>query len=1084
MAGTTHYFFECMDPDAVLWRVEIKDTTYAGTDAVDFTGLTGGDGFTFNISETDSLIKASDFECSIDLGVESLALFDAIIAGPDCRFIVLIYKAGAIFWRGFISQDSMSKPDAGNGTEFLTLTASDGFGLLKDILYTGYDINNLVRYNYPDWMQIIAAYLPLNYDAINTNVFSFASIWYEDSMDSSVVSEPEYSNPLASTYINESAFLLTDEYGVVEAANLYDILNALLSIQNLQLSQCNGVYLFIQENTFIQAQTRAWSYDKSGTFQSSALLSLQSAIPVRFSGGSYTYILPIKQVTTEYEYRQGIYRNNLFPYNVDRTTEYNLGLSVQNAEITFNGRIETIYNGTGGDPEFIQAVYKLLIQNGTKYLNQNASGELEWTTSSANFVPVLTRSFKSDYAGDQVMLTDFAISTLLPEEGEPITFEWQYYRLENYGEGTLFDDSAVTYTLAHDDIEGTFIARINSGVPMEGKQLFKATVANSARADIELDAVGLGDGVNKYSAGALYVRDTADKIVESNAWTIYSEIGGTAYPVNSLRCRESLAQNRATVEVYNGTLKGSPDFHKALTFDGKQYVLKSISWDCFAGEYSFTAFVIYPVRTAITVDAVLTAQDETTSGSSTSSGSNGTGSVSVSNPLVDDILDFRDNAYKPYTAKKSSDPGYPYFYINSGTSYPTFNDVLSLDAILEAYQLEVNRANINVDDDFYTAKLTYESLILEWEYLTFNTRVTLLNATDEAQLFAVDLSDNSSLPVIIGTKNITGNYNGQYLSVDDKNEEFIIHFTNTKAYGLLMSTNVAEDQYSALNVGDFTQRKSTAMINQSTYNSDTELTSSTNIFNRIVAYSKLSNIYGQFKEIINAAENWTTSSRAVEWIIETVVSGATTLSRRLRIDKDGYFYIGSATNNTSFSPTGTQRMNGTATVFNDLNIPGLAVKTSGSSDPALDTFGSTTRIFTFSGSTMNQVFFTVQLPHSYKEGSAIEPHIHWCPMTSPASSLGVRWGLDYQWQNYTGVFTATDTSLLATGGTGTVGYTHLITSFGTITGTSKTISSVLVCRLYRLPADGADTYTGDAGFLSFDFHIESDSLGSETEYGK
>jgi hypothetical protein len=105
-------------------------------------------------------------------------------------------------------------------------------------------------------------------------------------------------------------------------------------------------------------------------------------------------------------------------------------------------------------------------------------------------------------------------------------------------------------------------------------------------------------------------------------------------------------------------------------------------------------------------------------------------------------------------------------------------------------------------------------------------------------------------------------------------------------------------------------------------------------------------------------------------------------------------------------------------------------------------------------------------------------------MTSPATSLGVRWGLDYQWQNNTGVYTGTDTAILATAATGTVGYTHLITSFGTIDGTGKTISSILVCRLYRLPADAADTYTGAAGLLSFDFHIENDSLGSETEYGK
>jgi len=53
-----------------------------------------------------------------------------------------------------------------------------------------------------------------------------------------------------------------------------------------------------------------------------------------------------------------------------------------------------------------------------------------------------------------------------------------------------------------------------------------------------------------------------------------------------------------------------------------------------------------------------------------------------------------------------------------------------------------------------------------------------------------------------------------------------------------------------------------------------------------------------------------------------------------------------------------------------------------------------------------------------------------------------------------------------------------------IDGTGKTLSSMLICRLYRDPADAADTYPQDVAFLQFDVHYEIDSLGSETEYGK
>ena len=43
---------------------------------------------------------------------------------------------------------------------------------------------------------------------------------------------------------------------------------------------------------------------------------------------------------------------------------------------------------------------------------------------------------------------------------------------------------------------------------------------------------------------------------------------------------------------------------------------------------------------------------------------------------------------------------------------------------------------------------------------------------------------------------------------------------------------------------------------------------------------------------------------------------------------------------------------------------------------------------------------------------------------------------------------------------------------------------MLVCRLFRDPADNADTYPQDIAFLQFDIHYEIDSLGSSKEYIK
>jgi hypothetical protein len=59
-----------------------------------------------------------------------------------------------------------------------------------------------------------------------------------------------------------------------------------------------------------------------------------------------------------------------------------------------------------------------------------------------------------------------------------------------------------------------------------------------------------------------------------------------------------------------------------------------------------------------------------------------------------------------------------------------------------------------------------------------------------------------------------------------------------------------------------------------------------------------------------------------------------------------------------------------------------------------------------------------------------------------------------------------------------------VIGFPDISGTGLTISSMLVCRLYRDPADAEDTYSFDAGLLQMDFHYQTDSIGSKSPFTK
>ncbi|PAM93718.1 hypothetical protein B4N84_15695 [Flavobacterium sp. IR1] len=117
--------------------------------------------------------------------------------------------------------------------------------------------------------------------------------------------------------------------------------------------------------------------------------------------------------------------------------------------------------------------------------------------------------------------------------------------------------------------------------------------------------------------------------------------------------------------------------------------------------------------------------------------------------------------------------------------------------------------------------------------------------------------------------------------------------------------------------------------------------------------------------------------------------------------------------------------------------------------------------------------FSVQLPHSWKEGTTIHPHIHWVPRTSASGNMV--WNLDYTWANMsTGTFSATTTTSVVVNGP-FVQNRHLVSDLtlldSGISGIGKNISSVLICRIWRNASAGNDTYEGDAGGVSMDFHI-------------
>jgi len=198
----------------------------------------------------------------------------------------------------------------------------------------------------------------------------------------------------------------------------------------------------------------------------------------------------------------------------------------------------------------------------------------------------------------------------------------------------------------------------------------------------------------------------------------------------------------------------------------------------------------------------------------------------------------------------------------------------------------------------------------------------------------------------------------------------------------------------------------------------------------------------------------------------------------------GYYY----NSGTSGSPFWRRLVGDGEVRWDDLRI----VLDNGSDAASLSYFsgGSGPQIWYFrDNGTLESMSFTVQLPHTWKEGTTIYPHLHWAPKGTRSGD--VEWNFEYTWANYDAVtpevFPAIATNTVVAAGPFTAN-THRITALSAanagLDATGKKISSILICRLWRNSNNSNDTYNDYAGLLFVDFHIQVDGWGSREVFVK
>lgn len=148
----------------------------------------------------------------------------------------------------------------------------------------------------------------------------------------------------------------------------------------------------------------------------------------------------------------------------------------------------------------------------------------------------------------------------------------------------------------------------------------------------------------------------------------------------------------------------------------------------------------------------------------------------------------------------------------------------------------------------------------------------------------------------------------------------------------------------------------------------------------------------------------------------------------------------------------------------------------GGNNPAWSTFRNGIYAYAFSASVLQEVFVNFHVTHNWRQGSKFYPHLHWALAVAGTGGQVVRWGIEYTAAigHNQGAFPATSTFYLEPT-VSTTQYQHMITEADdTQAITVPEVDSIVLMRIFRDGANGADTCTDPAFLFFVDCHYQVD----------
>ena len=176
---------------------------------------------------------------------------DDLQTSDETEIRAVFYYDNELEWIGYVTPDFFNVPITAN--PYISLTASDRIGILKDITYPIEDFYTDARVSL---MDIISKCLALTDLELNINTLvDFDCVQF----DSPVGRD---NHPFLDTYVSELRFV-TDQ-DTLETMSCYDVLKAICSQFNCLLTQYKGQWWIVNKEQLELGFGEIWSFDFEG----------------------------------------------------------------------------------------------------------------------------------------------------------------------------------------------------------------------------------------------------------------------------------------------------------------------------------------------------------------------------------------------------------------------------------------------------------------------------------------------------------------------------------------------------------------------------------------------------------------------------------------------------------------------------------------------------------------------------------------------------------------------------------------------------------------------------------------------------